>query len=84
VLEDLLHPIAVRERIEALLRRTLVDVLRMLIVAHEKERVDAAQPLVSRDDVTADLLVGRSQVWAAVDVINCGGEIEARHECPNP
>ena len=51
------------ERIEALLRRTLVDILRVLVVAHQKERVDAAQPLVPRDDVGTDLLVGRAQMW---------------------
>ena len=86
-LEDLFHPIAVRERIQALLRRTLVDILRVLVVAHEKERVNASQTLIPSDDVGAHLLVGGPQMRTAVHVIDCGCDVEARHAdvlIPNP
>ncbi len=35
-----LHPVAVRERVQPLLARTLVDVLRVLVVAHQEMGVD--------------------------------------------
>ena len=57
VAELLLHPVAVGKRIPALLDRPLVDVLRVLVVAHQ-EAFEAAEPLVARDDVGGDLLVG--------------------------
>ena len=82
--EFLLHPIAVRPRIESGLDRLLVDVLRVLVVAHQKARVEPAQPLVAGDDVGADLLVRRPEVRPAVDVIDGRGQKEALHACFSP
>src|SRR5690348_9026523 len=39
--ELLFHLVAIRERVESQLLRTLVDVLRVLVVAHDEERLDA-------------------------------------------
>src|SRR5262245_45943659 len=47
--ELLLHPIAVRDRIEALLDRLLVHVLRVLVVPHQEPRVEAGEPLIAGD-----------------------------------
>ena len=79
--ELLLHPIAVRERIEPLLDRAPEHVLRVLVVAHQETRLEAAQPLVAGDDVGADLLVRRAEVRPAVDVVDGGGQEEAAHDC---
>ena len=59
--------------------RLLEHVLRVLVVAHQEARVEAAEPLVAGDDVGADLLVGRAQVRPAVHVVDGGGEEEAAH-----
>src|SRR2546425_3922608 len=82
--EPLLHLVAVRERIEALLDRLLVHVLRMLVAAHQETRVEAREALVARDDVGAHLLVGRPEMRPAVDVIDRGRQEESFHEWLTP
>ena len=79
VAELRLHAVAVRERLLAELARLAEDVLRVLVVAHDEVDVEAGQPLVARDDVGGDLLVGRPEVRTAVDVVDGGGQIETRH-----
>ena len=77
--ELLLHAIAVLERVLAEVASAAEDVLRVLVVAHHEVRVDPAQALVSGDDVGGDLLVRRAEMRPAVDVIDGGREVEARH-----
>ena len=77
--EHILHPVAVRQRIQPFLARLLEHVLRMFVVPHQEQRIEAAEPLVPRDDVGAHLLVRRPEVRLAVDVIDGGREIETRH-----
>ena len=62
------------------LARLPKHVLRVLVVAHDEVDVEAAEPLVAGDDVGRDLLVGRAEMRAAVDVVDSGGEIKARHQ----
>ena len=78
--ELLLHPVAVREWIQTQVGGLLVHVLRVLVVPHQETRVESAEPLVARDDVGADLLVRRSEMRAAVHVIDGGREKEPGHE----
>ena len=59
--EHLLHLVAVGQRIQPFFARLLEHVLRVLVVPHQEVRVDAAEPLVARDDVGADLLVRRAR-----------------------
>ena len=77
VAELLLHAVAVRQRILALLPRLAKDVLRVLVVAHHETDVEPGQPLVARDDVGGNLLVRRPEVRPAVDVVDRGRQIEA-------
>ena len=79
VAELLLHPVAVRERVEVSSRALPEHVLRVLVVAHDEADVEARQPLVAGDDVGRDLLVGRAEMRPAVDVVDRGGEVEAGH-----
>ena len=74
-----LHLVAVGQRIEPLVDRLLEHVLRVLVVPHQEARLEAAEPLVARDDVGADLLVRRAQVRAAVHVVDGGGQKETVH-----
>ena len=74
VAEDLLHLVAVGQRILALLDRLAEDVLRVLVVPHQEMGVVAGQPPVAGDDIGGDLLVGRAQVRAAVDEVDGGGQ----------
>jgi hypothetical protein len=77
--ELLLHPIAVGERLEPELDRFLEHVLRVLVVPHQEQRLEAAEPLVASDDVGAHLLVRRPEVRLAVDVIDRRGQKIAAH-----
>ncbi len=74
-----LHLVAVDDRVEAALDGPAVDVLRVLVVAHDEMRLDAAETLVTGDDVGGDLFVRRPEVGPAVDVVDGGGQVEARH-----
>src|SRR5262249_25310372 len=78
--ELLLHPIAVDERIEPLLDRLLVDVLRVLVVAHQEARLEPAEALVAGNDVGTHLLVGRPEVGPAVHVVDGSRQKVARHD----
>ena len=78
VAEDGLHPVAVRQRILTQLTRTLEDVLRVLVVAHDEPRLDASQPLVAGNHVSRHLLVRGAEMRPAVHVVDRGGQIE-RH-----
>ncbi len=83
-LEELLrHTVAVRARILAVLARLLVDVLRVLVVAHHEMGLEPGEPLVARDDVGGDLLVRRPEVRTAVHVIDGGSQIKTRHRITN-
>ena len=84
--EHRLHFVAERQRLDAQLARLGVDVLRVLVVAHQKAGLDAAQPLVAGDHVGGDLLVGRAQMRAAVDVVDCRRQVKFRHRitCRHP
>ena len=82
--ERLLHLVAEGERRNPELARPLEDVLRVLVVAHQEAGLDAAQPLVPRNDVGRDLLVGGPQVGPAVDVVDRRGEIEPGHRVRGP
>src|SRR2546430_13016387 len=68
--ELLLHPIAIRQRIEMLLGGFLEYVLGVLVVAHQEARLDAAEPLIAGNDVSRDFLVRRSEMRTAVDVVD--------------
>src|SRR5262245_25970484 len=81
--ELLLHPVAVHERIEPFFDRLLEHVLRMFVIAHQKARVEAAQPLVAGDDVGTYLLVRRAEMRTAVDVIDGSCQIKAVHVRPS-
>ena len=71
VAEHPLHLVAVGQRILALLlARRAEHVLRVLVVPHQETGVVAGQPLVARDDVGGDLLVGRAEVRTAVDEVD--------------
>ena len=82
--ELLLHLVAVGQRVEPGFHRLLEHVLGMLVIPHQEARVDAAEPLVARDDVGADLFVGRSKMGPAVDVVDRGREKEAAHSVRAP
>ena len=73
----LFHLVAVFERIHAPFERALVDVLRVLVVAHQEMRLAPRETLVAGDDVGGDLLVRRAEVRAAVDVVDGCREVEA-------
>ena len=75
--ELLLHLIAVGERIHAALEGSPVDVLRVLVVAHQEMRLDSGESLVAGNDVRRDLFVRRTQMRTAIDVIDRCGEVEA-------
>ena len=75
--EHPLHVVAVRHRVLSEVARTTEHVLRVLVVAHEEPRIEAGQPLVTRDHVGCDLLVGRAEVRPAVDVVDGGREEES-------
>ena len=79
VTERLLHVVAEGERLDTQLASALEDVLRVLVVAHHEAGLDAAQPLVAGDDVGRNLLVGRPEVGAAVDVVDRRGDVEPGH-----
>ena len=69
--EELLrHAVAVGERILSKLARLPKHILGVLVVPHDEMRLDAAQPLVPRDHVGRDLLVGGPQVGPAVRVVD--------------
>ena len=57
-------------------RRRLNDRLAVLVHPHEKMHVVAAQPVIARDTVRADLLQGVPEVGIAIGVIDGGGEVE--------
>ena len=78
--ELVLHLIAVLERRESLLDGAAIHVLRVLVVAHQKTRLESRQALVARDHVGADLFVGRTEVRPAVDVINRRRQKKSSHE----
>ena len=80
--EHLLHVRAVLQRILARLPGLLVDVLRVLVVAHQEVRVHAARPLVAGDDVGRHLLVGLAEVGPAVHVVDGRCEVEAHAWVP--
>jgi hypothetical protein len=73
-----LHPIAVRERIEPFLAGLAVDVLGVLVIAHDEQGLEPREPLVARDGVRGDLLVRGPEVRTAVDVVNRRRQIKAR------
>jgi hypothetical protein len=76
----LLHLVAVRERIQAQLDRLLEHVLRVFVVPHQEPRVEAGEALVARDHVGAHLLVRRTQMRPAVDVVDSRGQEESIHD----
>ena len=78
------HLIAVLERFETTLMRTLVHVLRMFIVAHEKMRVEAGQALVAGNDVGRDLFVRVAKVWSVIHVVDSRGQVEAHPTSSDP
>src|SRR4029077_8964923 len=77
--EDLLHLVAVPQRPQPFLHGLAEDVLGVLVVAHQKARVGPREPLVARDDVGRDLLVGRTQMRTAIDVVDSRCDEEATH-----
>jgi hypothetical protein len=72
-----LHHVAVRQWIEPLLHRFLVDVLRVLVIAHHEVRLETGETFVAGDDIRRDLFVRRAQMGTAVHVVDCRGEKEA-------
>src|SRR5690606_3071026 len=77
--ELLLHPVAVRHGLEAELARLLEDVLRVFVVTHDEPRLEAHETTVPGDDVGGNLLVGRPEVGATVDVVDGSGQVEPAH-----
>jgi hypothetical protein len=77
--KDLLHLVAIGERILPLLLGALEDVLRVLVVPHQEPRGVALQAVIPRDHVSGDLFVGGPQVRAAVHEVDGGGEEERGH-----
>jgi hypothetical protein len=72
--KDLLHLVAVRERILPRLGSLAKHVLRVLVVAHQEMGVEARQAAVSRDDVGGDFFVGRAEMRPAVHEIDRRGQ----------
>ncbi len=75
--EHALHPVAVRQRIEPFFPGLAIDVLGVLVVPHDEEGLETRQPLVARDRVRRDLLVGGAQVRTAVHVVDRRRQIKA-------
>ena len=71
-----------RDLIDELLRRDpgflgrLLHFLPVLIDTGEEKNLFALQPMISRDDVGQHLLVGVTDVWRAVGVVDGGGDVE--------
>src|SRR5579863_1407828 len=61
-----------------LVRRGLGDLLAVFIHPDEEMDVIAAHPAVARDDIGADFFESVAEVWVAVGVVDCGGEVEHR------
>jgi len=77
--ELVLHEIAVRERVKALLARATEHVLRMLVVAHDEQRVAARQPLIASDRVGRDFFVRGAEVGTAVHIVDRRRHVEPGH-----
>jgi hypothetical protein len=54
----------------------LLHFLPMLIDTGQEKNLFALQPMISRDDVSEHLLVGVTDVWRAVGVVDGGGDVE--------
>ena len=72
--EHALHFVAVGERILPLLDRFAKDVLRVLVVTHQKMGIEARQAAVARNDIGGDLFVSRAQMRPAIHEIDCRGQ----------
>ena len=74
------HAIAVRQGIHALFSGFAEDVLGVLVVAHDEQRLDTAEPFVTGDRVGGDLFVGGPEMRATIHIIDRRREVEAgRH-----
>ena len=77
--EGVLHLGAVVQRIEALFFSLPAHVQGVLVGPHQEVGVVPRAPLVARDHVGRDLLVGRPEMRRRVHVVDRGGEVEAGH-----